>query len=197
MKLTAILFLFTLLSQPALAQNSDLGLLVGVNAPRGNVTIGERTVVEGSVGGSTQINYAWQFRKAHATDLYVELPLVISLKNTTVITDREISFGGGTFFFTPGVRLKLHVQSRVAIYAAAGGGLGSFFGLRTVTGQSVTVSTKRTVTIAGDFAGGIDFRLTRLLSLRFEARDFLSEPGLGGTVGRHHAIYQGGVGFHF
>jgi hypothetical protein len=39
--------------------------------------------------------------------------------------------------------------------------------------------------------------MSRLMSLRVEARDFVSGKGLGGVDGRNHAIYGFGVGFHW
>ena len=44
---------------------------------------------------------------------------------------------------------------------------------------------------------GGDFRLTRLLSLRGDARDFVTREGLGGVTGRNHSTFQAGIAFHF
>ena len=48
-----------------------------------------------------------------------------------------------------------------------------------------------------DFGGGLDFRLTRLVSLRAEARDFVTGRGLGGVEGRNHPIFSFGLGIHW
>ena len=61
----------------------------------------------------------------------------------------------------------------------------------------VTASSGWTVRAAVEFGGGLDFRLTRLVSLRGEVRDFVSGRGLGGVAGRHHPIYGFGVGLHW
>jgi hypothetical protein len=55
-------------------------------------------------------------------------------------------------------------------------------------------------TVAGavDFGAGVDLRLTRLMSLRGEARDFVvTGAHLGGETGHHHPIYGLGFGFHW
>ena len=61
----------------------------------------------------------------------------------------------------------------------------------------ITASTGWTVSAAVDFGGGLDLRLTRLMSLRAEARDFVTGRGLGGVEGRHHPIFGFGLGFHW
>ena len=62
----------------------------------------------------------------------------------------------------------------------------------------VSSSIRWTVAGAIDFGGGLDFRLTRLMSLRAEARDFVvSGKHLGGQDGYNHPIFGFGVGFHF
>ena len=77
-------------------------------------------------------------------------------------------------------------------------GIGSFgTSIATVGQQSVSTTGNRITTAAFGFGGGIDFRLTRLLSLRAEGRDFLTRSGLGGTNGHSHAFFMAGIGFHF
>jgi hypothetical protein len=49
---------------------------------------------------------------------------------------------------------------------------------RSVAGAGfVRRATRRTVGAALDFGGGLDFRLTRLMSLRAEVRDFAPVAG--------------------
>jgi hypothetical protein len=165
-----ILFAAMLAGCPALAQNSDFGLLYGFR-PCGDCP--STTFASGS-----QFNYGHQVVAAQAGDLYVEIPLV-SATNPV---------GNVAYLFTPGVRFKLATQSRFSVYGALGVGVASFGG---------TATASRTTSGAVDFAGGTDFRITRLLSARVEARDFVTRPGLGGTDGRNHAMYFLGIAFHF
>ena len=186
-----------LMPRAAMAQNSDLSFLLGVYWPRGEVVTAPSTYIHGSVGASVQLNYAGQVIQK-AVDLYIEVPVVISVQNTGTVTSTSVtSSTGPDVFFTPGVRLKISPQSRISFYGALGGGIASFSTDRIVSGKSTTITSGRTNSGALDFGGGIDFRLTRLLSLRFDARDFVTQAGLGGSVGRHHGIYEFGVVFHF
>lgn len=182
------------------AQNSDLGFLLGVYWPHGEVTTSPNTVVSGSAGASIQFNYAWQVMQ-RAVDLYVEVPVIISVESTSTVTPGLItSSSGPDVFFTPGIRLKISPQSRVSFYGALGGGVASFAANQVVItkgASSTSVSAGRANSPALDFGGGIDFRITRLLSLRFDARDFVTRKALGGSAGRNHGIYEFGIAFHF
>jgi hypothetical protein len=196
--------IFLLTEHVAHAQNSDFGLLIGVSWPVSEVVSGSTNTVRGSVGGGGQFNYAFQVLQRSA-DLYVELPLVISVRDTGVITATSptgsTSVAASTslqVFFTPGVRVKFSPESRVSLYGALGGGLLTYGANQfTTSGQNVRISNATSTTAALDFGGGVDFRLTRLLSLRFDLRDFVTRSGVAGVVGRNHAIFGFGVAFHF
>jgi opacity protein-like surface antigen len=181
----------------AVAQNSDLGLLLGVSVrTSGTISPGR---VEGSASASGQINYAIQLREANAGLLYLELPLMITGSDKGVIAGNITSSKStAVFFFTPGVRWHYTIHPRVALYGSLGGGiavLASNTGL--IAPGVVSSSSDSAVTGALGFGGGLDFRLTRLLSLRAEGRDFVTRAGLGGETGHNHAIFSLGVGFHF
>jgi hypothetical protein len=109
---------------------------------------------------------------------------------------RELS--GPDLFFTPGLRVKFSPQARVSFYAAAGLGIASFAATSSIAATPVhVISGSRENGFAAGLGGGIDFRLTRLLSLRVDARDFITKAGLGQISGSNHAILQAGVAFHF
>jgi len=142
---------------------------------------------------SVQLNYAWQALQ-RAVDLYVELPLVIPVRvsGTAIVSPGHVFVAGNSgpdVFFTPGVRLKFSPESRVSFYGAAGFGIASFSGGSQGSGRENSP--------AFEFGGGVDIRLTRLLSLRGDVRDFVTRAGLGETMGRHHGIFQVGMAFHF
>jgi hypothetical protein len=165
-----IVFASMLASCPALAQNSDFGLLYGFRPCR---ECPRSTVASGS-----QFNYGYQLLSAQTGGLYVEFPLVSATNPVRNVT----------YLFAPGVRFKLASQSRFSLYGALGVGVATFGG---------TATASRTTSGAVDFAGGMDFRITRLLSARVEARDFVTRPGLGDTEGRNHAMYFLGIALHF
>jgi opacity protein-like surface antigen len=190
-----VLILLTAMAGGALAQNSDLGLLLGVSAPvRARVS---GSSVSASVTGGGQINYAAQVLERTAGRLYVELPLVITGGTRAVVSNGSVySSVGGTVFFTPGVRWNFNPAHRTSFYAAVGGGIAYFNG----SSKSVVNGT-RVVDVGGKtapafgFGGGLDFRLTRLMSLRAEARDEVTRGNIDGAA--HHSLFMIGVGLHF
>jgi len=180
----------------AVAQNSDLALLLGAAGPISSTIA--NGIVSDSVGVGFQINYAAQLHETKAGQLYLELPLMLAKQVKSTVGQGVSDSVKGSIFFTPGVRWRFTPQKRVSFYAAAGAGVGSFGTTTLFFGHGV-VSTNigRTTTAALGFGGGIDFRLTRLLSLRAEGRDFVTLSGLGGSEGRNHAFFMAGIGFHF
>jgi opacity protein-like surface antigen len=194
--LTRLILSSFLFAGAALAQNSDLALLGGAAGPiSGTVANG---VVSGSVGFGFQIDYAAQLHETKAGQLYLELPLVIAAQINGTVSNGVSSEIKDSIFFTPGVRWRFTPQKRVSFYAAAGAGIGSFGTTSSFVGNGIVSSgTNRITTGAFGFGLGIDFRLTRLLSLRAEGRDFITRSGLGGADGRNHSFFMAGIGFHF
>lgn len=166
-----------------LAQNNEFGLLTGcVSRP-----------LFQNCGGASQFNYAWQMIDARAGALYLEFPLILntSINYTPTNSAPAVILSRNNIFFIPGLRYRISVRPRVALYGAAGFGIGSSSEVRPSS------PTSRTASGVFDFAGGADFRLTRLLSVRGEVRDFVSRPRFGGVTGRIITVYQIGLGFHF
>ena len=175
-----ILVVSVLAGSAALAQNSDFGVLYGVEVLYGKQVLPSGIVDSAiSISSNTQINYARQVLDSRTGGLYVEFPIVYGGTN---------SAGNVAITFTPGVRFKFATQSRLSPYVAAGVG---------VTSAGGTAFLPRTVSPAVDFGAGLDIRFTRLLSLRTELRDFVARRGLGGYEGRNHPIFSVGIAFHF
>jgi hypothetical protein len=198
--LIRLLLSSTLFAGVALAQNSDLAILLGISGPN-SVTIGNGRVST-SVGAGLQLNYAAQLHETKAGQLYLEIPLMFAASvDTNVGFGVNSNVGAGTFI-TPGVRWRFTPQKRVSFYAAGGVGVGIFANTATAvrsgdfSSNAASVRVGTTASAAFGFGGGIDFRLTRLLSLRFEGRDFVTGDQ-GGTARRNHTFFMGGIGFHF
>lgn len=179
----------------AAAQNSDLGLLLGVShLAEGTIASG---TVSGSVSASGQVNYAVQLRDSPAGRLYLELPLIITGSSTGTIAGGVVS---GTdealFFFTPGVRWLFTPAARVSLYAAGGIGMVAVARDAGVVGKGVIRGTSDVgATGAASLGIGLDFRLTRLVSLR---ADFRELPTFVHVHGSHnHEVFMLGVGLHF
>ncbi len=189
-----LLFVLAAAAGIAEAQNSDLGLLLGVSAVR-HTNISGRSATQ--ISGGAQINYAFQLKETTAGRLYVEVPLIFTGAVRTSAASGLVSTSvGTTIFLTPGVRWKYTPWSRLSLYAAAGGGLASFDGIYTSStiGRATTELGRRN-TGAFEFGLGLDFRLTRLVSLRGEYRDAITRGNLDGAV--HHSLAMFGVGLHF
>jgi hypothetical protein len=193
--LLRISFLLAVVASTAHAQNSDLGLMLGV----AHVVEGfsSTTATAGTVSAGGQINFATQIRDFGAGRLYFELPLHITGISTGT-TAAGVAAGTNTaiFYFTPGVRWNFRPAARVWIYLVGGGGaaivaydagIASPGFTRGVSGVSATG--------AFDYGLGLDVRITRLVSFRTEARQVLS---VGPILGRHHnEFFTMGVGLHF
>ena len=187
-----------LLAGGAGAQNSDLGLLLGISGPTSSVRTGSGVRVSSSVGAHGQINYAQQLRETSAGRLYLELPLLLGGQVSSHVSSSIVASAGGMIFFTPGVRLNIAPHSRVSFYLAGGAGVAAFDENRAVMmAGRISVDQGWSATPAGEFGGGLDFRLTRLMSLRAEVRDFVTGAGHGGQEGHHHPVFGFGVGFHW
>lgn len=194
--LLRILVAAALTACAATAQNSDLGLLLGVGVPV-NSTVSPGLIKTSSVHGGGQINYAVQLHETVAGRLYLELPLVITGgARTRIVTGTVSTSSSDTVFFTPGLRWQFSPHNRVSFYAAAGGGVGSADRHFTEVGKGgVSIQNERRTSGAFDFGGGLDLRLTRLMSFRGEVRDEVMGSTVDGAV--HHTLFMFGVGLHF
>jgi len=194
---------FSVLSCSAgLAQNSDLGLLGGWSNSTAQVTTGGGTSVTSSGGPGGQINYAFQVLGRPTGELYVEVPFIAEAgsASTSISMGQSVEVSAkSTEFLAPGVRYKLELHERVALYGTLDIGLASFGHDEVAAGpaSSTVITATRTNTVALGVGAGLDLRLTRLLSLRGEVRDFVTGSGPNQIDGRNHLIVQAGLGFHF
>jgi opacity protein-like surface antigen len=195
----AIALLMMLTGCVARAQNSDLGLLLGFMGTHQLSGPGAYQVGDISIAG--QINYAYQLKGWPDSGLYLEIPLLLAARNGISGSSNGYSSVGqsGVGGVVPGVRFKLRLGGRASLYGAAGAGIGwvGENGVFTTPGTSV-VGNQVTATAAFDFGGGLDLRLTKLLSLRGEARDLVTTTrGQSGAGGHNNGIYTFGFAFHF
>jgi len=185
-------------------QNMDISIMFGGAHASGAVVAGPggSGTVTGSAGFTQQFSYAYQFTSTKIGSLYVETPLtfVFNVSGTFMggsVGGSVSSLNRGAYYFTPGVRYKIPTGTRISFYAALGGGPATYNERDSVVNGQVTATNATSFHPALDFGGGIDLRLARWLSLRGEARDFVSTAGLGGTVGRNHGVFLFGLAFHF
>jgi hypothetical protein len=189
--------LLIMASSAAIAQNSDLGLLFGPSL--GTVHNAPDARLSEDLGFANQYAYAWQVLDTQAGGLYVEVPFNFAGYTSGNTRDGVARGGTNSYLFTPGLRFKFSLHSRLSLYTALGAGLG-IYGVKYIyyAGPSAgTIAEHHTTSGVVDFGGGVDYRLTKLLSLRGEARDFVSRHVLGTGSGRNFVLVEAGIGFHF
>ena len=181
---------------PSLAQANDISVMAGAYTP--SLRIGSQpSPISLSARASVQLGYAHQLRPMRNASLDLDVPLTIT-SHLNEASGLDMSVSSQTnVFFTPGIRFRIVPQSRVSPFVVTGAGVGSFGKAEVYAGSGFGVSVGRAASPVLGFGGGVDFRLTRLLSLRGEVRDFVSRAGMGGTEGRHHPVFVAGLGFHF
>jgi hypothetical protein len=149
------------------------------------------------VGAHLQLNYAFQFKETPTFRFYLEVPLLVGAQAASTLGPGVYATNGTQLYLTPGIRVNLPLHSRISLYGAAGGGLAGFGTQRAyLAGDHLTLSNGFVATLAGAVGGGLDLRLSRLMSLRAEARDFIAAGGPG-SFGRNRVVYSFGVGFHW
>jgi hypothetical protein len=191
------ILLLTLAPGAAIAQNSDLSLLFGPS--HGMVRNSPNAQVSEDIGFANQYAFAWQVLDAKAGGLYVEIPFHFAGYSSANTRDGVARGGTNSYLFTPGLRFRFSLRSRLSFYLAGGGGVG-VFGVKYIYyagPNSGTISENHTASGLVDFGGGIDYRLTRLLSLRGEGRDFVSRRVLGPGSSRNLVVVGAGIGLHF
>jgi hypothetical protein len=188
-------------------QNSEFYWLFGGVSSSSAVVPGTDAVISGSAGFALQFGYDYQLKSTKAGNLWIEAPMTYTFSGTGTVSNVPsptlgfiASVDRNNFLLTPGLRLKSPTYGRVSIYGALGGGFGTFSKIEAVVTEangSVIANYRIHISPAFDFAGGIDVRLSRLLSLRGEGRDFVTAANLGGVSGHNHPVFLAGLAFHF
>jgi hypothetical protein len=157
-------------------------------------------VLSGSSGFTAQFNVGYQMASTKVGNLFIETPFTYTWQGTGSIAGATIgAFNRDVTYITPGLRLKTRTFRRVSFYGAAGGGYAGFWKIDgVVNGPNGTIAANTSFhpSAVFDYAGGVDFRLSRLLSLRVEGRDFFSAANLGGVSGHNHPVFLIGLVFH-
>jgi hypothetical protein len=185
-------------SGAASGQNQDLALPLGVIAPHYSVTSGPGSTVTAGAGVAFQVNYGHQAAGTKWGDLYIEFPVIFATRTDSFNGYRVSANSSGIGAFVPGARFRFPSFGRASFFVAAGGGVGWYNrNVVSVDRTSVAISGGTSATAAFDFGGGMDLRLTRLLSLRGELRDLVTSQGLLYGAGHHNPVFAFGPAFHF
>jgi hypothetical protein len=183
-------------------QNMEIIFMVGglTTANSSSTFSGTNYTIAGTAGFVDQVSYAYQVGSTGAGNFWLEVPQTFTWAGSGTISGSTVtSFDKNAWYFTPGLRFKTRTYGRVSVYGAAGFGVGSLFTVQSVVSGangSVTARSTENFHPAGDFGGGVDVRLSRLLSIRAEGRDFVTGPNLGGVSGHNHPGFLAGFVFH-
>lgn len=174
------------------------GVLIvgGAKGMRTQTVPGSAVTLEGSVELGLNYGYGYQMVRWSAASLWVEFDQTFAgINRATSGIPATANLSLATF--TLGTRFMVPVQSRVSLYGVGGGGGGPFHVAVIRGSANPTLSSTETWHGVFEFGGGIDFRLTRLFSVRAELRDYVTGQGLSGATGRHHPLPLAGLAMHF
>lgn len=199
-----IVWMFTLVAATGWAQgvqNMEFSWMLGGVNSASSIVAGTNGVLSGSAGFALQFGYAYQLASTKAGNIWLEVPTTYTFQGVGTVSGTTVaSIDRNAWYITPGVRLKTPTYGRVSFYGSLGGGAGSLNKIEssvTAPNGTVTVNSLMNFNPALDFSGGIDLRLSRLLSVRAEGRDFVTPANLGGVSGHNHPLFLAGLAFHF
>lgn len=177
-----------------LAQNNEVSFYSGWLS-HDSIVRPTSTKVETISAG--MFNSAHQVAETRAGRLSIELPILWTDGKFAASSRPILGRSATTVFITPGVRLSHPCTNRISLIGTAGLGLVATNEKVSIErpNQTITAAGRRTG-IAGSFGGGADVRATRLLSFRFELRDFVTRKGAT-LYRRHNVAPLFGVALHF
>jgi opacity protein-like surface antigen len=176
-------------------QNNENYVLFGTSFAS-TQTIGGSVTVNGGTGFSTYVGFAFQVARKSAVSLWVDpFPLIIdTAQQTTSVPDAPSL---QSLLFAPCARLMVPVQSRISLFATGGGGFGHFENYALMSDNPPQLKTYVNYHGLFEAGAGIDVRVARHISIRVDARDFVTGRDLGGVNGRNHILPAVGVAFHY
>jgi hypothetical protein len=153
----SLVFILLLACASGFAQSNEIGATFGGQFVSSNYDFGHSGVLE--------INPAHRLLNAEAAELYVEVPLTWTFKNARTDPTAALHDHYSSFFFTPGLKVKVLPQLPISPYGFVGVGLAHFHNTDTDQGSYENVI---------DYGAGVDWKVAPLLSIRGELRDLNS-----------------------
>lgn len=192
----AALIVVTLLNAlEAPAQQHEVGLMLGrasaqsKGAPAGTLDIGGGTAL--------QANYGYRFVRMSKAEVWGEAHFLSTPLQQIDSINRTTTRDYASLYVIPGIRVKFAPGARVSPYAAIGGGYALFEQSLEQIDGSPNPAPRFTHRGALAFGGGLDVRIWRFLSARWEVRDFYSgNPSFNTPVagsGLHNLVVGGGI----
>jgi hypothetical protein len=166
------------------AQSNEVGVTFGGQFVSGDYNFGHSGVLE--------INPAHRILNGEVAGLYVEVPLTWTFKNARTDPTAALHDHYSSFFFTPGLKVKVLPQLPISPYGFVGVGMAHFHDTDTNQGSYENVI---------DYGAGVDWKLAPFISIRGELRDFnsgvprLSFPNPGSR--QQNVMATVGLSLHF
>jgi opacity protein-like surface antigen len=178
-------------------QNMDIYFLAGPTSVPAQVIGGTNITLFSSMGYCSAVGYGYQVMRKSAASLWLELAPLVNIAPSAQTATIPGSITQGTLMFVPGVRVMVPLQSRLSVFGAVGGGFGGFSNATLTSDNPPDLKTRDTTHGVLGVGGGLDFRLSRYVSIRVDVRDYVTGRGLGGVPGRNHLLPMMGIAFHF
>ncbi len=177
-------------------QNSDIFFLYGAAPVSSRVISGSNVTLNGDTARTTEIGYGYQIARFSAASLWLELvaPATSFATSTATIPG---SVSDDLFAFTAGARVMVPLQSRISVYGVLAGGGGFLQSPVIQAGPTPSITSNESAHGMFVTGGGLDVRLAGFLSIRAEARDFITAAGLSGSAGHNHILPALGIVWHF
>jgi hypothetical protein len=201
--------LFIPVSIPALAQNNEIGLLLG-----GMITPRPSTLNQGgSVPATLSINSGLAFQAIY-THFYggnnwarpgLEVAFIASPLQDVISASPSASRNYASIFITPGIHVRFVPKSALSPWASVGGGYARFTESTTLRSGQPNPFQPGVNKGALQYGGGVDFKTSLHLLipivLRAEVRDFYTgQPRLNvqrSGSGQHNVVVSGGIVLRF
>jgi opacity protein-like surface antigen len=182
------------------AQRFELGLSVGA-LKSGDHTLPTLGTIKADTGFAYEANFAARLYNVHLAALYVEVPFA-GTPNTGLTSSIPTSPSDySSFFFTPGLKLKLLPVAPISPYGFVGAGFARFHSGSTLANGQPNTGDQSATRAAVDFGAGVDWKVFPFISVRGEVRDFYSgTPRFNiNVIGdkQHNVLISGGFVFRF
>ena len=180
------------------AQNSDTGVLFSFRRSSYSFNNPPNEVKATSNGVSVSLVQAFQLRERGPHRLYIEIPLVTAGGVSESVQRREpnllVETRGQISTLSAGPRYQYAISDRWSVYAVADFGV-AWYDQSSVSSSPFRASKHTEANPAFGYGGGVDFRLSKLISLRGEIRQFVL---FGAVPGSRFGLSPSlGVAVHF
>ncbi|MFN0169069.1 MAG: outer membrane beta-barrel protein [Bryobacteraceae bacterium] len=199
LRITGLITAIVAVVQVAPAQRHEIGLTLGAligtakDAPGGALDIG--------TGVAFQANYGYRFFGTGKVGLSGEVRLLASPLQEIESSTRTATRDYASLYVIPGVRVNFAPAARVSPFAAIGWGYALFEQSTNRIDGNPNAAPRFNHRGALAFGGGLDVRVWRFVSARWEVRDFYSgNPAFNTPVvgsGVHNIAAGGGLVFRF